>query len=167
MKTTKAVATKTNAARLLDTLAIPYDLLSYEVDLDDLSASAVASKLGVAPAQVWKTLLCTLEPGGAHVFAVLAGDDELDLKKLAVAAGARSAGLVSLKEVQPLTGYLRGGVTVLEARKAFPAYVDETIELYERVSVSAGLRGLQLWLTPADYLRAVAGTIAPLARATS
>lgn len=154
---------KTNAARLLDSLGIEYELLSYEVDPDDLAAPSIARKLGLAPEQVWKTLVCTLAPGGEHVFAVLAGSDELDLKKLAAAAGARSATLAPLKDVQMLTGYIRGGVTVLEAKKGFPAFADETIELHDRISVSAGQRGLQLFLKPTDYLRATGARLADLA----
>ena len=155
---------KTNAARLLDVLGIPYELLAYEVDPDDLTAPTVAHKIGLPVEQVWKTLVCRVEPGG-HVFAVLAGSDELDLKKLARAAGARSATLAPLKDVQALTGYIRGGVTVLEAKKPFPAFADETIELHECISVSAGQRGLQLLLTPANYLRATAATLADLVTA--
>lgn len=160
-------AQKTNAARLLDSLGLKYELLTYEVDPEDLAAPSVARKLGLPPEQVWKTLLCTVQPGGEHVFAVLAGSDELDLKKLAVAAGARSAALAPLREVEPLTGYVRGGVTVLGARKAFAAIVDETLELHERVSVSAGLRGVQLWLTPAVYLQATGARLADIAAAPS
>lgn len=154
---------KTNAARLLDTLGIAYELLSYEVDPNNLAAPSVARKLGLQPEQVWKTLVCTLRPGGGHVFAVLAGSDELDLKKLAAIAGARSAALAPLKDVQALTGYIRGGVTVLEAKKPFPAFVDETVELHERVSVSAGQRGLQILITPPEYLRATRARLADLA----
>lgn len=157
------MTTKTNAARLLDTLRIPYQVLAYEVDPEDLSAPSVALKLGMPLEQVWKTLLCRLLPAAEYVFAVLPGDAELDLKKLAAAAGARSASLAPLKDVQPLTGYLRGGVTVLEARKPFRAWADETIELHERISVSAGQRGLQLLLAPGDYLRATGAVLADLA----
>ncbi len=163
MGVSKAAVTKTNAARLLDSLGIRYELLHYEVDPDDLAAPSVARKLGLPVEQVWKTLVCMLAPGGEHAFAVLAGSDELDLKKLAAAAGARAASLAPLRTVEPLTGYVRGGVTVLGARKPFPAFADETIELHERISVSAGQRGLQLWLAPADYLRATAAALADLA----
>ena len=145
---------KTNAARQLDALGIEYSLLTYTVDPENLTASNVAHKLGLPVEQVWKTLLCRIEPQGSHVFAVLAGADELDLKKLAAAAGARSAALAPLKDVQALTGYIRGGVTVLGAKKDFAVFVDETAVLHERISVSAGVRGLQLWLTPGNYLRA-------------
>ena len=153
---------KTNAARLLDRLEIPYQTLAYEVDSTDLAAPSVARKLGLPPETVWKTLVCILAPGGEPVFAVLPGDSELDLKKLAAAAGARSASLAPLKDVQALTGYIRGGVTVLEARRPFRAWADETIELHEHISVSAGQRGLQLLLTPADYLRATGARPADL-----
>ncbi len=153
---------KTNAARLLDSLGIAYELLSYDVNPEDLTAPSVARKLGLPVEQVWKTLVCALAPGGGHCFAVLAGDGELDLKKLAAATGARSAALTPLREVQSLTGYIRGGVTVLDAKKPFPAFADETIELHERISVSAGQRGLQLLLAPADYLRATAARLADL-----
>ena len=153
---------KTNAARLLDTLGIRYELLTYEVDPDDLSAPSVARKLGLPPEQVWKTLLCSLS-GGGYAFAVIAGSDELDLKKFAAAADTRSASLAPLREVQPLTGYIRGGVTVLEAKKAFPAIVDETVQLHERISISAGQRGQQILLAPVDYLRATGATLADIA----
>ena len=154
---------KTNAARLLDTLGIPYELRPYEVDPDDLTAISVARKIGLPPEQVFKTLL-THANTGDHLFAVIPGDAELDLKKLAHAAGAKKAELASLKEVEPLTGYICGGVTVMGARKPFPAFADETIELFDQISVSAGQRGLQLLLAPADYLRAANATLAGLTK---
>ena len=154
---------KTNAARLLDSFGIAYELRTYDVDPEDLSAATVAKKIGLPLEQVWKTLLCTLEPGSGHAFAVVAGDAELHLKRFATAAGARSAALTPLREVQPLTGYIRGGVTVLEARKAFPAFADETIELHDVISVSAGQRGLQILLSPADYLKASNAELADIA----
>ncbi|HZL25243.1 MAG TPA: Cys-tRNA(Pro) deacylase [Acidobacteriaceae bacterium] len=155
---------KTNAARLLDTLSIPYDLRAYDVDPDDLTALSVARKINLPAEQVFKTLV-TVTNDGEHLFAVIPGNAELDLKKLAAAAGTRKAELAALKEVEPLTGYIRGGVTVLAARKPFRAFADETIELHDIISVSAGLRGLQLILTPADYLRATAATLADLTKA--
>jgi Cys-tRNA(Pro)/Cys-tRNA(Cys) deacylase len=169
MKT--APQTKTNAARLLDKLGISYELRSYEVDPDDLTAISVARKIGLPAEQVFKTLLAHTNTGAgsssalAHLFAVIPGDSELDLKKLAHAASAKKAELASLKDVEPLTGYIRGGVTVMGARKPFPAYADETIELFDIISVSAGLRGLQLLLSPADYLRASEATLADLIKA--
>ena len=158
-----ATTSKTNAARLLDTLNLAYELRAYEVDLEDLSAPSVARKIGLPVEQVFKTLL-TESPSGEHFFAVIPGDQELDLKKLAHAAGTKKLELAPLKQVEPLTGYLRGAVTVLAARKPFPAFADETIELHDLISVSAGQRGLQLLLAPAAYLRASACTLADLTR---
>ena len=158
--------TKTNAARLLDSLGIHYELRAYQIDPDDLSAPSVARKLGMPAEQVFKTLL-TEASTGEHFFAVVPGDQELDLKKLALAAGVKKLELASLKQVEPLTGYIRGGVTVLAAKKSFPAFADETIQLFDSISVSAGQRGLQLILAPADYLRASAATLADLTRASA
>jgi len=157
---------KTNAARLLDTLGIAYELRPYEVDPEDLTAISVARKIGLPPEQVFKTLLAHTNTG-EHVFAVIPGDAELDLKKLAQAAKAKKTELASLKEVEPLTGYIRGGVTVMGAKKAFPAFADETIELFDQISVSAGQRGLQLLLAPSDYLRAANATLADLTKDTA
>ena len=154
---------RTNAARFLDTLKIPYELREYQVTPEEFSAELVAEKIGLPPEQVFKTLLCATHERN-HVFAVVPGDQELDFKKLAHAAGTRKAEMVSLKDVQPLTGYVRGGVTVFGAKKNFPVYSDETIELFDTISVSAGTRGLQMLLSPADYLRASQATIAPLTR---
>jgi Cys-tRNA(Pro)/Cys-tRNA(Cys) deacylase len=155
--------TKTNAARLLDSLGIAYELRSYEVDPNDLTAISVAHKIGLPPEQVFKTLL-THTSDKEHVFAVIPGDSELDLKKLAAAAEARNAELAALKEVEPLTGYIRGGVTVLAAKKPFRAFADETIELFDILSISAGQRGLQLLMKPADYLRATNAELADLTK---
>src|SRR5207302_105571 len=99
-----------------------------------------------------------------YLFAVIPGDAELDLKKLAHAAGVKKVELASLKDVEPLTGYVRGGVTVFGARTAFPAFADETIELFEQISVSAGQRGIQLILSPADYIRASNSSLADLTK---
>ena len=158
---------KTNAARLLDSLSIPYELRPYDVDPNDLTALSVARKIGLPPEQVFKTLV-TKTSSNEHLFAVVPGDSELDLKKLATAAGTRNVELAALKDVEPLTGYIRGGVTVLAAKKPFPAFADETIELFDILSISAGQRGLQLLLSPADYLRAIgsqgAATLADLTK---
>jgi Cys-tRNA(Pro)/Cys-tRNA(Cys) deacylase len=154
---------KTNAARILDGLGIAYTLQEYEVDPENLRATTVAAKIGMPAEQVFKTLLCAV--GGSDcVFAVVPGDGELDFKKLARVAGVRKAEMASLKDVQPLTGYIRGGVTVFGAKKAYPAFVDETIELFDVISVSAGHRGVQIVLSPADYLRATGATIADLTK---
>jgi Cys-tRNA(Pro)/Cys-tRNA(Cys) deacylase len=154
---------KTNACRILDQLGISYELREYDVDLDDLSAGRVAEKVGLPLEQVWKTLLLRSD-GKEHVFAVVAGDAELDLKACARLAGLRACELVPLKDVQPLTGYVRGGVTALAAKKPFPVIVDELIEAHDVVSISAGQRGTQILLAPADYLRATAAKTGPLAR---
>lgn len=159
---------KTNAARLLDGLGIHYELREYTVDPEDLSAPSVAAKIGMPIEQVFKTLLTSVVSGAGpkdYLFAVIAGDAELDFKKLAHAAGVRSCEMAPLKDVQPLTGYIRGGVTLLGAKKAYPAFVDEIIELYDVISVSAGQRGTQLVLSPADYLRTTGATLADLTRA--
>ncbi|HEX7730222.1 MAG TPA: aminoacyl-tRNA deacylase [Terracidiphilus sp.] len=165
---------KTNGARFLESLGIPFTLQEYEVDPNDLSAIAVAQKVGMPPEQVFKTLLCTGAPSdrssslgsrsGPHefVFAVIPGDAELDFKKLARICGLRKAEMVSLKDVQPLTGYIRGGVTVFGAKKSFPVYVDETVILFDKISVSAGARGTQLILAPDDYLRAAKALDVPV-----
>ncbi len=152
---------KTNGARFLESLEIPFELREYEVDPEDLSAITVAKKVGMPPEQVFKTLLTTGGPG-VYVFAVIPGDGELDFKKLARTAGLRKAEMTPLKEVQPLTGYIRGGVTIFGARKAYPVYVDETVILFDRISVSAGARGTQIILAPDDYLRAAAALDVPV-----
>jgi Cys-tRNA(Pro)/Cys-tRNA(Cys) deacylase len=167
MKTVRPA--KTNAARLLDSLRIEYESRIYEVDPDDLTAISVARKIGLPAEQVFKTLLTRALPTPGqrevpHFFAVIPGDAELDLKKLAHAAGVKKVELASLKDVEPLTGYVRGGVTVMAARTAFPAYVDETVELHDVISVSAGQRGTQIVLSPADYLRATGATLADLTK---
>jgi Cys-tRNA(Pro)/Cys-tRNA(Cys) deacylase len=145
---------KTNGARFLEGLGIEFELREYEVDPEDLSAITVAKKIGMPPEQVFKTLLTT-DGQKSHVFAVIPGDAELDFKKLARASGMRRAEMAPLKDVQPLTGYIRGGVTVFGAKKAYPVYVDETLILFDKISVSAGTRGTQLILAPEDYLRGV------------
>jgi Cys-tRNA(Pro)/Cys-tRNA(Cys) deacylase len=160
---------KTNFARLLDGLDIPYQLRAYEVDPFNLTAISVAQKIGLPPEQVFKTLLTRSITGMGsrdkdYFFAVIPGDSELDLKKMALAAEVKKIELAALKDIEPLTGYVRGGVTVMGAKKGFPAFVDETIELHGLISVSAGQRGLQLLLTPADYLRATAATLADLTK---
>lgn len=154
---------KTNAARLLDKLNIKYETREYEVNPEDLTAGTVARKINMPVEQVFKTLLCRLNDG-EYIFGVVPGNSELDLKKLAVAAEAKKAELASLKDVEPLTGYIRGGVTVMGAKKAYRAFVDETLELFNTISVSAGTRGLQLLLAPADYIRAAEAEVADLTK---
>ena len=159
----KSVPVKTNAARILDALGIRYELREYEVDEENLSAESVARKVGLPPEQVFKTLVCRGDRTGV-LFAVVPAGAELDFKAAARLCGDRSVEMVALREVQPLTGYIRGGVTVLGARKDYPAYADETIELFDVISVSAGARGAQLLLAPSDYLRATKARTGPLTR---
>jgi Cys-tRNA(Pro)/Cys-tRNA(Cys) deacylase len=155
-------AQKTNAARLLDQMGIHYELREYEVDPDDLAAETVAAKIGLPPEQVFKTLVARGDRNGIAM-AVIPGDQELNRKALAAVAGERKIQLVPVRELQTLTGYIRGGVTALAAKRDFPVYVDETIELFDVVSISAGVRGLQILIAPADYLRATNGKLAALA----
>jgi Cys-tRNA(Pro)/Cys-tRNA(Cys) deacylase len=157
------IAMKTNATRILETLKIAYELREYEVDPDDLRAEKVAAAIGMPPEQVFKTLAVRGEHRGV-LLAVVPGDSELDLKALARLAGDKSVEMVHLKEVQPLTGYIRGGVTALACKKDYPVFADETIELFDRIAVSAGMRGLQIVLAPSDYLRAVKGTVGNIVR---
>jgi Cys-tRNA(Pro)/Cys-tRNA(Cys) deacylase len=158
----RACRMKTNAARILDQLGISYELRTYDVDPEDLSAETVARKVGLPLDQVWKTLVARGDRAGVCL-AVLPGSARLDLKALARASGNRSIDTVPLKEVQPLTGYVRGGVTALACKKDYPVYVDETIELFDVVSISAGMRGVQIFLAPADYLRATSATVCAIA----
>ena len=157
---------KTNACRLLDALAVRYETREYTVDPDDLSGETVAKKIGLPPEQVFKTLLCRVDHERI-VFAVLSVADELDFKKLAGAVGGRRAELVSIKEVQPLTGYIRGGVTVFGSKKTFPVFAEETIQLFDMISVSAGVRGLQILLSPTNYIRAAEAQLVDLVRVSS
>lgn len=153
---------KTNAVRILDGLGIHYELREYEVDPDDLAAESVADKIGMPPEQVFKTLVTRGDRNGVCM-AVIPGNYELDLKALAHASGDRKVHLVPLKEVQPLTGYIRGGVTALGAKRDFPVVLDELAEIFDVISVSAGLRGTQILLAPGDYIRAVNATVAAIA----
>ncbi|MCG5051789.1 MAG: Cys-tRNA(Pro) deacylase [Myxococcales bacterium] len=153
---------KTNAVRILERLGIPFELRTYEVDPEDLSAETVAQKIGMPLDQVWKTLVARGDREGVCL-AVLPGSARLDLKGLAKLSGNRSIDTVPLKEVQPLTGYVRGGVTALACKKDYPVFVDETMQLFACVSISAGVRGTQILLAPDDYVRAVNATLGPIA----
>ena len=154
---------KTNAARLLDSLGIAYEIREYEVDPEDLAAESVAKKVGLPAEQVFKTLVARGDKHGV-CFAVVPGDQQLDLKALAQLSGDKKIDTVPLKEVQPLTGYIRGGVTALAAKKTYPVFADETLELFDVISISAGLRGAQILMTPADYIRATAATLGAIAK---
>ena len=157
---------KTNATRILDKRKIVYELRAYEVDPDDLRAEKVAAAIDMPLAQVFKTLAARGEHRGV-LLAVVPGDAELDIKALARLAGDKSAEMVALKEVQPLTGYIRGGVTALACKKDYPVFAEESIELYDKIAVSAGIRGLQIVLAPGDYLQAVNATVGNIVREKS
>ncbi|WP_338867424.1 Cys-tRNA(Pro) deacylase [Myxococcus stipitatus] len=154
---------KTNAARLLDSLGVKYTLRDYEVDLEDQSAESVAAKVGMPAEQVFKTLVARGDRTGV-LMAVVPGNAELDLKALARLSGDRKVDTVPLKELQPLTGYVRGGCTAIGGKKDYPVYVDETMELFDEVAVSAGIRGTQMVLAPADYLRVTKAKVGPISR---
>jgi Cys-tRNA(Pro)/Cys-tRNA(Cys) deacylase len=155
--------TKTNAVRVLDRLQISYELREYDVDPEDLSAETVARKIGMPVEQVFKTLVAEGDRNGVCL-AVIPGSLQLDLKALAKATGDRKIDTVALKDVQPLTGYIRGGVTALACKKDYPVYVDETAQLFDVISVSGGMRGLQILVRPGEYLRAVNGVYAEIGR---
>src|SRR5579863_2794160 len=155
---------KTNATRILDGLGVPYILREYEVDPGDLSAETVAAKVGLPPEQVFKTLVARGDRGGVYL-ALIPGNMELDGKALARTTGDRRVDLVPLREVQQLTGYIRGGVTALGGKRDYPVFADETIELFDVVALSAGVRGTQILIAPADYLRVTHGTVVAIARA--
>ena len=153
-----ALEMKTNAVRILESLGVPYELRAYEVDPEDLSAETVARKIGLPLPQVFKTLVVRGDRQGLCL-AVVAGDSELDLKALAALRGDRKIEPVALKEVQPLTGYIRGGVTALGAKKSYPVFLDVSATAFDVIAVSAGMRGLQTLLAPADYVRATGATL--------
>jgi Cys-tRNA(Pro)/Cys-tRNA(Cys) deacylase len=155
---------KTNACRALEALAIAYELRPYEFDESDLSAETVAKKVGLPAEQVFKTL-CVRADDHAIVLAVLPGDQVLELKALARAAAKKAVVPVALKELVGLTGYVRGGVTALACKKPYPVFLDESAQLYDRISVSAGQRGLQIFVHPEDYRRATGASYAAISRA--
>jgi Cys-tRNA(Pro)/Cys-tRNA(Cys) deacylase len=155
--------TKTNAVRLLDRLGVRYESREYEVDPEDLAAETVARKVGLPPEQVFKTLVARGDKHGVCL-AVVPGNCELDMKALAKATGDKKIDTVPLKEVEPLTGYIRGGVTALACKKPYPVYLDETAQLFDVISISAGLRGLQILIAPDDYIRVVDARIVPIAK---
>ena len=155
---------KTNAARELDKLGIAYELKDYEVDPSDLSALKVAAQIGLPAEQVFKTLV---SKGDVHgiTLAVVPGDRELDLKALARVSGNRRMELVPVSQLQHLTGYIRGGVTALACKKPYPVFIEETVLLYDQISVSAGVRGTQILIAPQDYLKATGATCGAISRA--
>ena len=152
---------KTNAARKLDELKIEYKLIEYAVDEEHLDAIHVAQEVGMPASQVFKTLCVRSDKNGV-MFAVIPGDGELDLKALAKASGNKRAELVALKEVLPLTGYIRGGCSPLGAKKNYPVYMDATSNNWPEIAISAGQRGMQIVAAPQDLQRATNATVVPL-----
>lgn len=147
---------KTNAMRLLTTAKIPFDTVEYEVDEDDLSGVHTAQVLGTDPDCMFKTLVCRDDKGGYFVFCIPVAY-ELDLKKCAAAAGVKRVEMIHVKELLPLTGYIRGGCSPVGMKKKFPTLIDETATMYDRIYVSAGQRGVQMYVDPvqlADYVEA-------------
>ena len=140
---------KTNAMRLLTTAKIPFETVEYQVDEDDLSGVHTAEMLGTDPDCMFKTLVCRDDKGGYFVFCIPVAY-ELDLKKCAAAAGVKRVEMIHVKELLPLTGYIRGGCSPIGMKKNFPILIDETATLYDRIYVSAGQRGCQLYLSPTD-----------------
>lgn len=155
---------KTNAVRILDQQAIPYRLVPYEVDESDLSAETVAKKIGMPAEQVFKTLAVTGDKTGV-LLAVIGTPQSLDLKALAAASGNKRCELLPLKDVLPVTGYIRGGVSPIGAKKKFPVLMDESARGFDEISISAGTRGLQVLLHPEALARVTNATWAQVGRA--
>jgi Cys-tRNA(Pro)/Cys-tRNA(Cys) deacylase len=159
------MATKTNAMRLLDRLGIAYRVLVYDVDLEDLGAQTAAAKLGMPPERVFKTLVVRGDRSGIALAAIPAGT-RLDPKALARLSGDRKVDTVPLGEVQPLTGYVRGAVTALACKKAYPVFLDESARSFDEIGVSGGARGVEVVLAPGDYVRAVGAALGAIATPT-
>jgi Cys-tRNA(Pro)/Cys-tRNA(Cys) deacylase len=155
--------TKTNAARILDAAGIGYELREYAVDEEHLAAAQVAEAIEMPPEQVFKTLVARGDRGGV-VMAAIPANAELDLKALAAASGNKKIDLVPMKEVLGLTGYVRGGVSPVGAKKAYPIYLDETAILWDVISVSAGVRGCQMVIAPDDLVRITGAVTCDIAR---
>jgi Cys-tRNA(Pro)/Cys-tRNA(Cys) deacylase len=154
---------KTNAVRILEQAGIHYELREYAVDDDDLSAPHVAEAIGMPAEQVFKTLVARGDRTGV-VVASIPANAELDLKSLAAASGNKKVELVAVKEVLGLTGYIRGGVSPVGMRKPYPFYLDETADLWDVISVSAGVRGCQMLVAPDDLVQLAGGQRCDIAR---
>lgn len=152
---------KTNAARILDKLGIEYEIKTYEVDEDDLSAVHVAQVIGMDISTIFKTIVTRGDKTGV-LMAVIGGGNEINLKSLAKASGNKSVEMIALKELLPLTGYVRGGCSPLGAKKKYPVYIDANALEQEKISVSAGLRGMQIIISPKDLIKATNATVASL-----
>ncbi len=156
--------TKTNAVRLLEQEGVRFSITEYTVDDSALDAVSVAGLLGVEPERVFKTLV-TLGAPGEHAVFCIPGNATLDLKKAATAAGARRLSMLPLKELKPLTGYIHGACSPFGMKKPLPTFIDESVELFDTVFVSAGVRGLQIEVSPGDLLTVAGAVLADLTRA--
>lgn len=152
---------KTNAARLLDSQKIPYELIPYEVEENDLGAQHVADQLHEDIQQVFKTLVLQGDHSGYFV-CVIPGAEEVDLKKAAKISGNKKCDLIPMKELLPLTGYIRGGCSPIGMKKAFPTYLHETAMQFDHIYVSAGVRGLQFKISPQHLIQASRATVCSL-----
>lgn len=152
---------KTNAARLLDSQHIPYELIPYQVDESDLGAQHIADQLGEDIRQVFKTLVMQGDRTGYFV-CVIPGGEEVDLKKAAKLSGNKKCDLIPMRELMPLTGYVRGGCSPIGMKKSFPTYIHQSAEAFPHIYVSAGVRGLQFRLAPQDLLRVSRATLCDL-----
>ncbi len=148
----KQKISKTNVARLLDKVHVAYELIPYEVDESDLSAVHVAAQLGEEVDRVFKTIVLHGDKSGYFV-CVVPGESEIDLKKAAKVSGNKKCELLPMKELLPVTGYIRGGCSPIGMKKHFPTYMHESAGRYDYIYVSAGQRGLQVKLSPVDLLR--------------
>ncbi|MGZ3539390.1 MAG: Cys-tRNA(Pro) deacylase [Thermodesulfobacteriota bacterium] len=154
---------KTNAARHLDDLKINYKLVEYEIDETDLSAESVARKVGLPPEQVFKTLVARGDKTGV-LMTCIPGNAELDLKAIAGVSGNKKVEMVPVKEIQPLTGYIRGGVSPIGAKKHYPIFFDQSATRFPFISISAGARGSQIFISPGDLIRVLNMTVCEIAR---
>lgn len=149
---------KTNAARLLDRAGIAYELVPYEVDESNLAATHVAECLGEPIEQVFKTLVLRGDRNG-HFVCVVPGDKEVDLKKAARISGNKSAEMIPMKELLPTTGYIRGGCTPIAMKRRFPTFIDSSALQFDHIFISAGVRGLQLRISPQALVGFVGATV--------
>ena len=149
---------KTNAARLLDKAAVPYELISYEVDETDLSAVHVASQLNEPVERVFKTLVLKGDKTG-HFVCIIPGAEELDLKKAAKLSGNKNCEMLLMKDLLPITGYIRGACSPIAMKKHFPTFIHDSCRNFDKIYVSTGKRGLQLYLTPQDLINEIKATV--------
>ncbi len=154
---------KTNAARFLDSLKIDHKISEYEVDESDLSAESVAKKVGLPPEQIFKTLVARGDKTGV-LMTCIPGNAELDLKAIASSSGNKKVEMVHVKEIQQLTGYIRGGVSPIGSKKSYPIFLDESAMDLPFISISAGQRGIQIFISPGDLIKALNMTLCKITK---